>query len=47
VTFYGDCLKTFEDFAPNFGDKETGRYITAAHSFTLSFSPGNFLPKTT
>jgi hypothetical protein len=24
VTFYGDCMKICEDFAPNFGDKRTG-----------------------
>jgi hypothetical protein len=24
VAFYGDCMKTCKDFAPNFGNKGTG-----------------------
>jgi hypothetical protein len=24
VKFKGDCMKNYEDFAPNFGDKGTG-----------------------
>jgi hypothetical protein len=35
----------YEDFALNFGDKRTGCCITTTHRLTLSFSPGNFLPK--
>jgi hypothetical protein len=27
VTFYGDCVKKCEDFAPKFGDKKTGSCI--------------------
>jgi hypothetical protein len=41
VTFYGDCVKICEGFAPNFGDKRTGRCITTTHHLTLPFSPGN------
>jgi hypothetical protein len=43
--FPGDCVKMREDFAPNFGDKITGRSITTTHRLTFSFLPGNFLPK--
>jgi hypothetical protein len=46
VTFYGDCLKICEDFAPNFGDKRTGCYVMTTHRLTLQFSLGNFGPKT-
>jgi hypothetical protein len=45
VTFYGDCVKMWDDFAPNFGDKRTGCNITTKHRITLPFSPGNFLTK--
>jgi hypothetical protein len=31
-----------EDFAPNFGDKKAGCYITTTHRLTLPFPPGNF-----
>jgi hypothetical protein len=31
LTFYGNCVKMCEDFAPNFGDKRTGCCITIAH----------------
>jgi hypothetical protein len=47
VTFYGDCMKIGEDFAPNFGIKRTGYFITTMHHLILSFSPGNLWPKTT
>jgi hypothetical protein len=47
VTFYGDCVKMCEDFAPNFSDKRTGCWITTMHPLTLPFSPGNFWPETT
>jgi hypothetical protein len=47
VTFYGYCLKMYEDFVPNFDEKRTGCCITTAHRFTLPFSLGNFLSKTT
>jgi hypothetical protein len=36
--FYCDCLKKCEDFAPNFGGKRTGCYITTVRPFKLSFS---------
>jgi hypothetical protein len=42
VMFYGDFMKVYEDFAPNFGDKRTGFWITTAHRLTLPFSPVNF-----
>jgi hypothetical protein len=31
VTFYGNCMEMWEDFALNFGDKRTGCYITTMH----------------
>jgi hypothetical protein len=34
-----------EDFAPNFGDKRSGRSITTTHRLTLLFSPGIIWPK--
>jgi hypothetical protein len=37
VTFYGDSIKMCKDFAPNFGEKRTGCWIT-----TLPLSPGFF-----
>jgi hypothetical protein len=36
VTFYDDCMKMCEDFAPNFGDKGTGCCITTTYHVTLS-----------
>jgi hypothetical protein len=39
VTFYGDCVKMWEDFAPNFGDKRTGCQITTHY---LLFHQGIF-----
>jgi hypothetical protein len=47
VTFYGDRVKMYLDFAPNFGDKVTGFCITTTHRLTLPLSQSNFLPKTT
>jgi hypothetical protein len=47
VTFYGDCIKMFEDFAPNFGDKRAGCCITTVHRLLLPFSPRILWPKTT
>jgi hypothetical protein len=47
LTFYGDCVKIWEDFASNFGDKITGCCITTTHRLILAFSSGIFLPKTT
>jgi hypothetical protein len=41
VKFYGDCVKMYEDFAPNFDDKRTGCCITTTHLLTLPFSLGN------
>jgi hypothetical protein len=43
----GDCVKMWEDFAPNFGDKITGCCIMTWHRLKLSFSPENSLTKTT
>jgi hypothetical protein len=37
VTFHSDCVKMWEDFAPNFDDKRTACF----------FPPGNFRPKNT
>jgi hypothetical protein len=45
MTFYGECMKICEDFAPKFGDKGTGYCITAKRRFTLPFSPQNFLTR--
>jgi hypothetical protein len=42
--FYGDCVNMCEDFATNFGDKETGCCITT-HHLTLPFSPIFFFTK--
>jgi hypothetical protein len=47
VTFYGDCVKTCEHFAPNFGYKRTGCCITTTHRLALPFSPGNVFPHPT
>jgi hypothetical protein len=47
VPFYDDCVKIFEDFAPNFEDKGTGCCINTTLHFTLPFSPANFWLKTT
>jgi hypothetical protein len=45
VTFYGDCMKMYKGFAPNFGDQGTGCCITTTHLLTLPFSPRNFFTK--
>jgi hypothetical protein len=47
VMFYSNCVKIFEDFALNFGDKRTGCCISTMHHLTLIFSPGNYWLKTT
>jgi hypothetical protein len=47
VTFYGDCVKMYEDFIPIFGDKRTGCCISTMYRLTLPLSPWNFLPKST
>jgi hypothetical protein len=47
VMFYCVCIEMCKDFTLNFGNKRTGCCITTMHHFTLPFSPGNFLPKTT
>jgi hypothetical protein len=39
VTFYGDCMKMCEDFAPNFGNKRTG---VTMRRLTLTFLTMNF-----
>jgi hypothetical protein len=46
VAFYGDCMKMWKDFTPNFGDKRTGWCIMTTHLLTLPFPPGSFLTKT-
>jgi hypothetical protein len=46
VTFSGDYVEMREDFAPNFGDKITGRSITTPHRLTLPYSPKKFWRKT-
>jgi hypothetical protein len=35
VTFYGDCVKMCEDFAPNFGDQRNGCCMTTRQHLTL------------
>jgi hypothetical protein len=42
VTFYGNCMKVCEDFAPIFGDKRIDCCIMTTHSLTVPFSPVNF-----
>jgi hypothetical protein len=44
VSFYCGRVKICEDFAPDFGDKRTGRCITTTQS---PFSPGSFCPEAT
>jgi hypothetical protein len=44
LTFYGDCLKMFEDFAPNFGVKEIALQ-SQQRTVSLHSSAGNFGPK--
>jgi hypothetical protein len=41
-TFYGDRVKLYEGFIPNFGDKSTGCCIRTTHCLRVLFSPGNF-----
>jgi hypothetical protein len=41
VIFYGDCMKIYKDFAPNFGNKRTGCCIMTTHHLKLPFSPGS------
>jgi hypothetical protein len=45
VTFYCDCVKMCEDFAPNFSDKRTDRCITTMHRLTFPSLPGNVCQK--
>jgi hypothetical protein len=40
--FYGDSVKACEDFAPNFGDKRSGCFITITYHLTLPSSSGTF-----
>jgi hypothetical protein len=43
VTFYGDCMKVYEDFAPNFGGiLRTSSCIMTTYRLILPFLPGNF-----
>jgi hypothetical protein len=43
MKFYGYCMKMFEDFALNFGNKRTDCCITTMNCLRLPFSPENFL----
>jgi hypothetical protein len=45
VTFYGNCMKMCESFAPNFGNKGIDCYLMTTHHLTHPFSPRNFLLK--
>jgi hypothetical protein len=45
VSFYGDCLKTCEDFAPIFGCKRTGCGITTTYRLTFPFCTREFSTK--
>jgi hypothetical protein len=45
VTFYGDCVKRCEDFAPNFGGRRTGCCVTTANHLTLPFLTMEFFTK--
>jgi hypothetical protein len=36
--FYGGCVKMYEDFSMNFGDKRTGCCIAATHHLTSLFT---------
>jgi hypothetical protein len=51
VTFYSNCVKIWEPFAPppppELRRKRTDYCITTTHSLTLPFSPRNFWPDTT
>jgi hypothetical protein len=40
VAFYGDCVKMYEDFTPNFEDKRAD-CITKVHSLMLPFFTRN------
>jgi hypothetical protein len=46
VTLYGDCVKMWENFAPNFGHKRTACWIATTHRLTLPFSKANIRRKT-
>jgi hypothetical protein len=42
ATFCGNCVKTREDVAPNFGENRTGCFITTTPCLTLQSSPSSF-----
>jgi hypothetical protein len=42
VSFYGECVKIYEDFAQNFGHERTGSCISTTRRFTLPFYQGHF-----
>jgi hypothetical protein len=44
VTFYGDSVRTCEEFTPNFGDKRTGCCITKTHRLTLLLEKDDYRP---
>jgi hypothetical protein len=46
VMFYGDCMKMWEDFTPNCGNRRTGCCMTTMHHLTLLFFHQGFLTKT-
>jgi hypothetical protein len=45
VTFYGDCVKMCEGFAPNFDGKRTGCCITTTHRSHTFFFTREFFTK--
>jgi hypothetical protein len=45
VMIYGDCVKMYENFTPNFGNKRTGCCITTMHHLIFHFSSEIFLTK--
>jgi len=44
--FCGDCVKTCEDIAPNFGENTPGSFTMTTPRLTLPFSPSSFWRKT-
>jgi hypothetical protein len=42
ATFCGDCIKTWEDVAPNFGENRPGCFTTTTPRLTLPSSPSSF-----
>jgi hypothetical protein len=46
ATFYGDCVKTCKDVAPNFGQNRPGCFTMTTPCITLPSSPSSFWRKT-